>query len=356
MSRTTRLVALIGLAGMTVFGSACSSAAASPPAPAVAGHVTLLPVVAVPGYTVSLFTSPNSSESATPPSAPDSIAVDGGNVFIDYQNSTAKDCTDLPKFSTVSEYTLKGKFVHSWQVPGHSDGMRIDPSTHLIWTTSCEDGNPQFATIDPTTNAVTKYTYPTDPHGGGYDDLYFLGGHTYIAASNPTLDAKGNNPNPAVDEITLANGVLKLKPILMGNATATDTVTNQPVTLTLTDPDSLTTDTSGDLVLISQADSEYITISSPGTASQKVTRTAVGDQLDDTVWATGAGRLLVTDGTSGFTYWIDGNFSAGTILTQAPNDSGVTNFVGTVDPATGYITPFAIGFGKATGMIFVPSS
>jgi len=27
-----------------------------------------------------------------------------------------------------------------------------------------------------------------------------------------------------------------------------------------------------------------------------------------------------------------------------------------VGPATGYITPFAIGFGKATGMIFVPAS
>lgn len=46
----------------------------------------------------------------------------------------------------------------------------------------------------------------------------------------------------------------------------------------------------------------------------------------------------------------------GTIITQAPNDTGVTNFVATVDPATGYFTPFAIGFGKATGMLFVPSA
>jgi sugar lactone lactonase YvrE len=251
---------------------------------------------------------------------------------------------------------MDGKFVHSWQVAGHSDGMRIDPSTHLIWTTSCEDGNPKFATIDPTSNVVTSYTFPTPPHGGGYDDLYFLGGKTYVAASAPSLDANGNNPYPAIDQISIGSGKITLTPILMGNATATDSITKQQVSLTLTDPDSLSTDTNGNLVLVSQADNEIITISSPGTAAQKVTRLPVGNQLDDTVYATGKGKLLVTDGTSGFTYWIEANFPAGAIITQAPNDSGVTNFVGTVDPATGFVTPFAIGFGKATGMIFVPAA
>ena len=52
MQWRTRLVALIGLVGLTVFGAACDSSPASPQAPVVAGHVTLLPVVAVPGYTV----------------------------------------------------------------------------------------------------------------------------------------------------------------------------------------------------------------------------------------------------------------------------------------------------------------
>ena len=320
-------------------------------------HTTALPVVATPGYTVSVFTEPNSSEGPSPPFGPDSVAVDGNHVFIDYQNTTAKDCTDAKTaHSTVSEYSMDGKFVHSWNIPGHSDGMRIDPSTHLVWTTSCEDGNPMFATIDPTSGTVTQYTFPSAPHGGGYDDLYFLGGKTFVAASNPTLDASGNNPAPAIDQIALGNGKITLTPVLMGNATAIDTVTNQPVRLVLTDPDSLTTDTTGDLVLIDQGDSQYITISDPGTAQQKVTRTGAGDQLDDTVWSTGKGRLLVTDGVSSFTYWIDGTFPAGQIITQAPNDSGVTNFVGTLDPATGYITPFAIGFGKATGMVFVPTT
>ncbi len=70
------------------------------------------------------------------------------------------------------------------------------------------------------------------------------------------------------------------------------------------------------------------------------------------------GRLLVTDGVSGNTFWIskDTAFAAGSIYTQSPNDSGVTNFVGTVDPKTGFITPLAVGFTKATGMVFVPST
>jgi len=206
---------------------------------------------------------------------------------------------------------------------------------------------------------VTPYTFPAPPHQGGYDDLYFLNGKAFIAASNPTLDASGNNVFPAIDEIKLdANHTISLTPILMGNATVTDVTINTAVTLDLTDPDSLSTDGKGALVLVSQGDSELITIANPGGAGQSVTRLTVGTQLDDTAYPSGMGRLLVTDGVSGNTFWIskDTAFAAGSIYTQSPNDSGVTNFVGTVDPKTGFITPLAVGFTKATGMVFVPST
>jgi hypothetical protein len=109
-------------------------------------------------------------------------------------------------------------------------------------------------------------------------------------------------------------------------------------------------------VLVSQGDSELITIGDPGGAKQMVSVMTVGTQLDDTVFPSGMGRLLVTDGPSGNTFWIskDTPFATGSIYTQAPNDSGVTNFVGTVSSGTGFITPFAVGFTKATGMVFVP--
>jgi hypothetical protein len=236
--------------------------------------------------------------------------------------------------------------------------LRIDPSTHLVWTTSCEDGNAKFATIDPTSGTVTPYTFPPAPHGGGYDDLYFLGGSVYVAASNPTLDNSGANPNPAIDKIALgSSGTLALTPVLAGNATAADLLnSNTPGALTLTDPDSLSVDNKGQLVLVSQADSVLVFVKNPGSPQQQVSKMAVGTQLEDTVWPSGPGRLLVVDGASGVTYWISGSFANGDIYTQSPNDSGVDNFVAVINAATGFETPIAIGFGKATGMVFVPSS
>ena len=207
---------------------------------------------------------------------------------------------------------------------------------------------------------MTPYTFPATPHSGGYDDVYFLNGKAFIAASNPTLDKDGNNPYPAVDQISLSNSKVTLTPVLMGNAKATDNTTSpaSTVTLNLTDPDSLSTDNKGNLVLVSQADAALIMIGNPSTAQQTVSRIPVGTQLDDTVWATSAsGSLLVSDGKTGQTYWIKSDkFVPGTIYTEMPSDSGVAGTLGTVDPSTGIITPIAIGFGSPTGMLFVPAS
>src|SRR5260370_7585259 len=147
--------------------------------------------------------------------------------------------------------------------------MRMQPTTHLLGATSNEDGSPAFATVDTGTGVVTPYTFPAPPHQGGYDDLYFLNGKAFIGASNPTLDASGNNVFPAVDQIKLnADHTISLTPILMGNATVTDVTTNTAVTLDLTHPDSLSTHGKGPLVLVSQRDSQLITIANPGGPAQ----------------------------------------------------------------------------------------
>ena len=306
----------------------------------------------LPGYQVSLFV-----HGASAYNGPDAVIVDNGHVFIDYQNTTAKDCTDTNS-STIVEYTMAGAVVKTFSIPGHSDGMRADPSSHLLWVTSCEDGNSKFVTVDPSSGTITPYTIPASPHGGGYDDLCFLNGTTYVAASNPNLDKNGNNVFPALDKISLSNGKVTLVPVLMGNASANDLTTSSKVTLNEVDPDSLTVDTKGNLVLINQAGNEIVLISNPGTPQQQVSRIPVGTQLDDTVWATSPkGRLLVVDGGTNNTYWITvPQFVPGSIYTETPNDSGVSGFVGVVDPTTGIVTPVAIGFSKATGMLFVPNS
>jgi hypothetical protein len=97
------------------------------------------------------------------------------------------------------------------------------------------------------------------------------------------LNSAGVNVFPAVDTITLSNGNAILTPILYGNATALDTTTNQQVKLNLTDPDSMTIDSQGNLVLDDQADAQLIFLHNPGTPQQTVTRVPVGTQVDDTI-------------------------------------------------------------------------
>jgi hypothetical protein len=55
-----------------------------------------------------------------------------------------------------------------------------------------------------------------------------------------------------------------LTPILMGNATATDTISGQPTTVNENDPDSFSVDSTGQLMLIDQGASEIVFIKHGG--------------------------------------------------------------------------------------------
>ncbi len=308
-------------------------------------------VVGLPGYNISVFAKGTKAYYN-----PDSVEVDGKYVWIGYQNTTAKDGSD-GKSSTIVEYTLQGKVVHIYSVLGHCDGLRIDPKTHLVWATSNEDGNPQLAIINSKTNAVTEYKFPKTPHGGGYDDLAFLNGQIFITASAPNLNSLGVNVFPAVDKIALTNGKIVLTPILYGNSTATDTITKQKVTLNMTDPDSMSIDTQGNLVQADQADAQLIFIHNPGTSKQTVTRTTVGTQVDDTLWIPSSqGRMLIVDTKLNAIYNVTINktgFTRGTIYTESPSDSGVAGYVGAVNPKTGTIVPVIIGLTSPSGLGFI---
>jgi hypothetical protein len=359
-SSKQRTAVLVAGAAALVAVAGCSSStptASSSSGGAAATTTSVDPVAlyhpGLPGLKISVFA--RFAEGTQNQIAPDSITIDGNNVFIGFQNVTAKDCTDGPKTSTIVEYTMAGTVVKKFSIPGHNDGLRVDPTTHLVWATSCEDGNPQLNVIDPTSGTVTPYTFPATPHGGGYDDLWYMKGKMFIAASNPTLDANGNNVFPAIDSVALSGSKAVLTTVLMANATATDTIAGTPTTLNLTDPDSFSMDNQGQLVLVSQGDSRLVLIANPGTPQQKVTTTPVGNQLDDTVWSTALhGRLLITDGNSNAIYWVHVDSVAGTIYTEAPNDSGVPGFIGTLDLTTGFMHPVMIGFAHPTGMAYVP--
>ncbi len=165
----------------------------------------LLSVTASHGYTVNTFA--NAPAGAT---QPDSIAVDGTNVYIGYQNGAAKDGSD-GKTSTIVQYNATGGVVHSFSVPGHNDGIKVDPATHLVWAMQNEDGNPNLVIIDPAAVTQTQETFAAPPaNGGGYDDITFAAGKTYFSKSAPA-----SNPNtaPAIVQATLSGTTVTVTPV-----------------------------------------------------------------------------------------------------------------------------------------------
>lgn len=298
-----------------------------------------VPVVALHGYQVSIFAKGTAARTK-----PDSITVDAMHVYVGYQNGTAADGSDGGS-STIVEYTDDGREVRSFSLKGRCDGLRFDPATHLLWATVNEDANSSLFTINPAAadGDIKHYQFSGAPHGGGYDDLAFVHGMAFVVASNPTLTG-GVNTNTAVAKVVLNGTTATLTPVLVSSAT-----------LNLVDPDSLTVDPQGNVVLIDQAGAKLVTIHNAGASGQSVTSLTVGTQIDDTVWAKKAGgRLFVVDATQNAIYVLRTTFKPGTVYTEAPNDSGVASFVGTVDLKTGTITPVAIGFVKPTGLLFVP--
>src|ERR1700686_3927764 len=191
----SRLVVLVLLAG------GCSSKSSSS-----GSGASVLP--GLPGYTVAVWAA-----GTVDYSNPDSIDTDGAHVFVGYQNVTSKTGGD-GKSSTIVEYSLDGATViNKFSVPGHCDGMRVDPVSKKIWASSNEDGNPGLVSIDPATGTVTPYTLAPTVHGGGYDDIFFVGGKMLMVASAPVnLDSSGVNVNPALVSVTTSGGAATVAP------------------------------------------------------------------------------------------------------------------------------------------------
>jgi hypothetical protein len=303
---------------------------------------------AVPGYSVRIW-----AQGTKTMTQPDPIEWVGDDVWVGFQNGAATDGSD-GKSSTIVEYTKHGRIERTFDVLGHVDGVRFDPVTRLVWVSTNEDANPTLQSIDPSTGVVTPYTLAPTAHGGGYDDMAFVGGKFFMVASNPTLDASGNNTAPALVEVSISGNKAIVTPALMGNASAVDLTTGMTVTLNEIDPDSLSVGPSGQLVLVNQGGSEVVFIANPGTPTQSVTRVPVATQLDDTVFATAQeGELMIADGVANTIYTVRSQFVPGTVFTETPNDSSVPGMIGTVDLTTGFVTPKIIGLGKPTGLIFV---
>jgi hypothetical protein len=330
----TRLIALAAIGGLwcgTVFSGPAAAQTANSP------------------YTLSVF-----AKSAAGYSQPDSIALGQDSVFVGFENHVAKDGSD-GKSSTIIQYSLTGAVQRTFSVQGHNDGLRLIGEDSLVALQN-EDANPNLVIID-LKGGGQKVFYPAAPHGGGYDDLRVFQDQIFMTASNPNLDSNGVNHFPALVRVRVVGSGLILDPVLMGNAAAVDIATGAPVTLNLTDPDSLSVDQRGNLVLDSQADAELVLIRNPLSEDQTVGRinitTAAGKTtVDDTAFAPqGRSFMLFSDVNANIIYRLDAKF--GFEPGTAYSTSDTAGIVGLLNLDNGVLTPIATGFGSTRGMVFV---
>lgn len=302
---------------------------------------------------------------------PDDITRLGDRIFVVWQNETQPDGSGGT--STVVAYRNNGKPAGSWEIPGHIDGLTADPADHRVIATANEDANSSLYTITPHGTAADQlhhYTYSPDPStltAGGTDAISIVAGKTLISASNPQTST-----GPAVFQVSIPAGgtIATLAPYFNDDSSATDAITGSPVTLNLTDPDSSAavprnaSNFGGDFVLDSQGDSELIFAADSGSSAPSLTAlslnagpaSSTAPQVDDVRWVTSPhGTLFVTDGKANTVYAITGSFGAGAVLTAIPGDSpSLAGDIGSIDLATGTVTPIATGFQSPKGLLYLP--
>jgi hypothetical protein len=302
---------------------------------------------AVPPYTLTTF-----AQGTTSTFQPDSIVQWRNSVLVGFANGVAKDGSD-GKSSTIVQYSMTGAVQRTFSVQGHNDGLRVVGDDQL-WALQNEDANPSIEVIDLVGGSTTTYT-PAAPHGGGYDDLRVVGDDIYMTASNPNLDAAGVNVFPALVRVKLSGGSVDLEPVLYGNSSAIDIATGSAITLNLTDPDSLSVDPRGNIVVDSQADAVLVFVHHPLAHDQTAGQISIqgSTTLDDTAFAPrGPSFALFTDIGGNTIYRLDNavfGFEPGT----AYSTSDTLGTVNVLNVDNGNLTPIATGFKSTRGMIFI---
>jgi hypothetical protein len=342
-----------GLAAMVCMGAAVLLGAEQ----AIAAPIAIAP------YTLTTF-------NGVPPSgatAPDDLAIsaDGKNLWVGYGNNVATDGSGGP--SNLVEYDIaSGAVLKNISIPGHLDGLKINPTSGDIWTTENEDGNPTLAIVDEDTGKFKISTFSTTSITGGLDDLVFSenSGDVFIVASSqvatttPVIVQLSHNPK---------NTVTNIKSVITGSpANVWNVVTNaNETTDQIGDPDSMTLDPAGELVLDNRSDKSLYIVRNP-TATKPVLRvpltlpSTAPVEVNDTIFTTSATTFEAS--TAGTVFITDTSANAIYMLTKpyfAPNEvytaANVVNDVGLVNLNTGVVTPVVTGFQGVHGLAFSPN-
>ena len=339
------------------------------------GSVMMAAIVAAPSawaqtavqpYTLTLFPG-------TPPAGatqPDDLAIsaNGTHLWVGYGNGV--DTTGKGGPSNVVEYGIPtGAVLKNISIPGHVDGLKINPSTGDVWATENEDGNPTLAVIDHTSGAFTIYRFSPTLVTGGFDDL--------VIASTPGGDSPPNvflvtssqvdTTTPVIVRISgpVRNTNTPVEATLPGAPQAVwNVVTNTSETADMIgDPDSMTLDPAGELVLDNRSDDSLYIVRGPKAQNPilrvPLTLGGAAVEVNDTIFTTSAtdgvsstaGTIFITDTSANAIYMLTKPyFPANEVYTAA----NVAKVVGLVDLNTGAVTPVVTGFKGVHGLAFSP--
>ena len=323
-------------------------------------------------YTLGVF-------AGTPPAGatqPDDLAVsaDGKRLWVGYGNGVDTKGKGGP--SSLVEYDIAtGKVLKNISIPGHLDGLKINPATGDVWATENEDGNPTLAVIDDESGAFKIYKFSPTLITGGFDDLVFVprpqedSQHDKDSAEDVFVvtSSQVDTTTPVIVRISgpLRGTNTQVTPTLPGAPLSVwNVVTNQEETTDqVGDPDSMTLDPAGELVLDNRSDkSLYIVRDSKaqnpilrvpltlGGAPVEVNDTIFTTSQTDGASSTG-GTIFITDTTANAIYVLTKPYFPSNEIYTAAN---VVNEVGLVDLNTGVVTPIVTGFQGVHGLAFSP--
>jgi len=315
----------------------------------------------------------------TPPAgatAPDDLAIsaNGAHLWVGYGNGV--DTTGKGGPSTLVEYDIaSGAVLKSINIPGHLDGLKINPATGDVWTTENEDGNPTLAVVDHESGSFKIFRFSPALITGGFDDLVF------VPAAPKSSDHEGesrqdvfivtssqvNTSTPAIVRISgplRATNTQVTSALPGAPASVLNVESNQVETTDMVgDPDSMTLDPAGELVLDNRSDDSLYIVRDAKAPNPvlRVPLTLGGSpvEVNDTIFTTSAtngvsstaGTIFITDTSGNKIYVLTKSYFPSNEVYTAAN---VANVVGLVDLNTGMVTPIATGFKGVHGLAFSP--
>ncbi|MBV9303956.1 MAG: hypothetical protein JOY62_14820 [Acidobacteriaceae bacterium] len=322
---------------------------------------TFISVLGLPLLTIALASSATvdkvsvfASGKAINATAPDSITIANGSIWVSYGNGA--DSTGLKGSSTVVKYDRTGKVLKTFSIRGNVDGLKFDPETGIIWALQNQDGNSTLTLIDPETGIISgsPLSYAVKSSTRGYDDVAFLNGKIYLSYTNPT--GPGDDTIQRLDNL---DSPLRLSCVLQKGALGFNLATGvAKQATTQNDPDSLSTTPFG-LMLTSGDDGQLIFVQAPGTPAQSVSFLQLIDStgaavsgLDDAVWTlTPKGTFFLSDTNNNRVLKIEvSNLLPSSLYASV----GSLNTVGNVDLDTGTVTPFITDVNGPHGLLFLP--